>query len=509
MGFFGKHLNKQKTTENIITTEGFFIGSSEAEGEINNSRITLDEVFSDYLGVLNEVNHEKFIITGRKGTGKSAIGAYINYISEGDANLFCSFIRKNDIDIEQIIQNCKEQSLVIQNQLLFKWIILTKILSLISQNQNIQSLREYEHLKKFLERNRGFIDIKNNEIVEVIKETGAKVEIEYFKRLFRAALNQDIRIKESKADFYKLIPSLQDVILKLIEKDSDNKYVIIFDDLDINFSINSKENINTLIELIRIAKEYNNEIFGKSGAVKIILLLRDDIVKSLLQSADLAKILASYEVSIKWYEDIYRNSEDNTKLKQFINSRIKRNLELNNIPIINGNPWATLINEKEIESYNKTSFKYIIDHTFYRPRDLILLFKDLSSMKLKIPLSKNDIHNLIGKYSHEIIKELYNELSILYKKDEIENIFEAIEVLSNGYRPSFTYQELIDELNKHKLKEPHSIIETIFEYSLIGNIDDDENVTFKYREKGLLNYKINKKLSLIPHYILKVYFKQS
>lgn len=130
-------------------------------------------------------------------------------------------------------------------------------------------------------------------------------------------------------------------------------------------------------------------------------------------------------------------------------------------------------------------------------------------MKLKIPLSKNDIHNLIGKYSHEIIKELYNELSILYKKDEIENIFEAIEVLSNGYRPSFTYQELIDELNKHKLKEPHSIIETIFEYSLIGNIDDDENVTFKYREKGLLNYKINKKLSLIPHYILKVYFKQS
>ena len=79
MGFFGKHLNKQKTTENIRTTEGFFIGSSEAEGEINNSRITLDEVFSDYLGVLNEVNHEKFIITGRKGTGKSAIGAYINY----------------------------------------------------------------------------------------------------------------------------------------------------------------------------------------------------------------------------------------------------------------------------------------------------------------------------------------------------------------------------------------------------------------------------------------------
>lgn len=507
MGFFDKHLKSEENKS--LTTKDFYIGSSEAEAEVSNARITLDEVFDDYLGIMKEINHEKFIVTGRKGTGKSAIGAHIQYRASQDANLFSAFIRKNDVDIEKIVQISKDANFIIQNQLLFKWIILTKILSLIAENENIKSTKEYTHLSKFIERNRGFIDIKNNEIVETIKESGISIQTEYFKRLFSAVLNKEIKIKESKAEFYKLIPNLQEVILKLLEQDQDNKYVLIFDDLDIGFSSKSATNIETLTELIRIAKEFNNEIFGaKGGNVKIILLLRDDIVKYLIHNADTAKIFASYEVTIKWYEDIYRYNESNIKLKQFIEDRLKRNFERLNIDVKNG-IWETFVDESEFLGTSKTCFKYIIDHTFYRPRDIILLFKNISSAEYPLPLSKNNINQLIGIYSNEVLKELYNELSVSFSKDEVDKIFGAMEELSSTYKPIFSYEELYDSLKNKGLENPDQIIEIIYDYSLIGNQDNNENVNFKYREKGLQISKLDKSQSLIPHYILKVYFKQN
>lgn len=58
-----------------LTTENLFLGNPEAESEGNNkSKIKLDDIFEDYLKVLPEIETEKFIVTGRKGSGKSAIG---------------------------------------------------------------------------------------------------------------------------------------------------------------------------------------------------------------------------------------------------------------------------------------------------------------------------------------------------------------------------------------------------------------------------------------------------
>lgn len=511
MGFFDK--KSRRNSDSNVTTKGFYIGSSEAEAEVSNAKITLDEVFEDYLGIIDELKYEKFIVTGRKGTGKSAIGAAIKLEADNTPNAFCTFVRKNDINIEQIVQVAKDTNIELQNQLLFKWVILTKLLCLIADNQNIQKLKEFQHLSKFIAKNRGFIDICNHEIIETIKEHGIRVNLEYFKRLFTAVCGKDIKIKEQKPEFYKLLPNLQDVIVKLIDKDPDNSYVIIFDDLDIGFSSKSESNINNLIDLIRITKEFNNEIFGiYKGRVKIILLLRDDICKHLIHSADTAKLFSSYEVVIKWYEDIHRNNELKIKLKQFIVNRLKKNFEYLKIPITKNDVWASFVNEDEFQEYgygynNKTSFKYLIDHTFYRPRDIILLFKDISSKNYSLPLSKNNINDLIGNYSQDIIKELYNEMSIAFTKNEIDRIFGVLENLSKLQKPLFSYNEIEKALLNQSLVNASEIIDTLFDYSLIGNQDEEGNVTFKYREKGMDFYSVNKNQNFIPHYILKVYFK--
>ena len=95
----------------------------------------------------------------------------------------------------------------------------------------------------------------------------------------------------------------------------------------------------------------------------------------------MAKVFSSYSISLMWFDhELYKKGENLTMLKQFIDNRIKFALNKEEIDF-EGNPWDFLFEKSS--SYNDSSFKYVIDHTFQTPRDLILFMQDLSSHSLK------------------------------------------------------------------------------------------------------------------------------
>lgn len=66
---------RQLAQNNKIDNEMLFLGSPEAEAEaeaLPNSQIPLSSVYDDYSNLVAELQYEKFIILGRKGSGKSA-----------------------------------------------------------------------------------------------------------------------------------------------------------------------------------------------------------------------------------------------------------------------------------------------------------------------------------------------------------------------------------------------------------------------------------------------------
>lgn len=513
MGVFDRFIQKKASPKSCRTTEGFNIGVAEAEGEANNSKITLSEVFEDFLDVIDQINNEKFIVLGRKGSGKSAIGEHICNIASSDANIFAKFIRRTEIDIEQIVQIGINEGERIEQEMLFKWVILTQILSLIVQNQNLCNVKDMSNLKKFLDKNRGFVNIEKHEIKEIIHERGINVNLEYFKRFYTALFNKKVAIKEEKAAFFKLIPYLEETISKILIKDSENSYILIFDDLDIGY-YKSETDILTLSELLRIAKYYNNEFFGRNQLnSKIVVLLRNDIAKHLCYNADTAKIFASYAIELNWYEEMYRTQEDRLKLKQFINKRIACNFEKNGLEYIKDKPWESFVNEQEFVSFDsmgntKSSFKYVIEHTFFRPRDLILFFKDIDRYKFPIPISRSNINNLIGRFANQIMLEIQNELTAVFSEKEINITINVLRAYRN--KKHFTYESLRTDLENCGLKDnAYNIIDELFFYSLIGNINNHGDVSFKFREKGGDICKINPNENLILHYILRVYFKNN
>lgn len=496
------------------TTENLFFGNPEAESEGNNkAKIKLDDVFHDYLKVLPEIETEKFIVTGRKGSGKSAIGQVLFKRAKNNANEFCEYIQKSDIDLEEIVQFSEKSGELIQKELLFKWIILTRLLKLIVENQAVQDLKEIKLIKHFLEKNTGFIRIDKYEIKEVLQTTGVEVLIEKLMHFFTFKKTKETRLTGSKAPFYKLIPHLEEVVLSILKSNEDkyqgNKYQIIFDDLDIEFKSENSKSVETVLNLIRIAKNYNNNLFSDNEIdAKIIILLRDDISDILIKkSADMAKVFSSYSISLMWFDhELYKKGENLTMLKQFIDNRIDFGLKKCNIPL-EDNPWDFLFEKSD--NYNESSFKYVIDHTFQTPRDLILFMQDINKYRFQIPLQFQDVNMLIGNYSNKAKGEIENALAIHFDIKEIDKIFQLLRNLSQ--RNEFSFDDFEREYNPLQIEiNPSRCCELLFDYSIIGNKNQYNNmVFFKHRENNEIHYNIDFNKCFVIHRMLTIYFKNT
>lgn len=97
-----------------------------------------------------------------------------------------------------------------------------------------------------------------------------------------------------------------------------------------------------------MANYFNVDFFARNGIdSKVFVLLRSDIAKSILYTADMGKLLNSYSVELNWFEDIYRGDETKSFLRQFINKRISVNYNKLGYKINDkSDPWTSFVDEK-------------------------------------------------------------------------------------------------------------------------------------------------------------------
>lgn len=467
-----------------------FLGSPEAEAESNdNARIPLIDVYEDFHGLLEGLSHEKFIVTGRKGSGKSALGEYVYIQSLGEPNSFCRFIRKSEFDLETVVQLGESVGIPVDRDSLFRWIIYTNILEMLVKNPAIENNKDYSLLQQFLRKNSGYIKINEFEIKQLIEKQGLSVNTENFARFFRTKFSKDIEIKSERAPYYKLLPHLEELIIILLESEDNiinkNSYALFFDDLDVGFSTENPSSVDSVMSLIRTCRYINNEVFGKRNLkAKAIILLRDDIEAYLAtRYADSAKIFSSYTARIDWYQEAYASSqqdENELNLKKFINKRISYAFKKAKLQFNSADPWSSLVNYSDKTNTDKSSFKYVVSQTLFRPRDLLLFFLPLDSGQYPIPLNYNDISILANHYAEELAREIKNELSSFYTQIQIETIFKALGEISKSNSRSFEGAISLIRDNCKDLNEK-SVLEFLFDRSIIGMVDQKNWYTFKCR----------------------------
>lgn len=484
MGIFEKL--KHKAERNPRSTRGFYFGATEAEGE-NIEGQSLTDYFEDYLDILSELKNGRFIFVGRKGVGKSAIAKFIKDTSEITDASYAKLIRVNDFDLEKNIQIDLAED-TNKEKLIFEWLILVNIVKLIVSHKCGQYTIEYDKLQKFLDINAGVVNIDRYEVVESTKNKGGEVSFGNLLHVFGGVFKNYFDVKTNKAEFYKLIPPLRDIVKIMLDYpvNKDLEFWILFDDLDINFNVKSEKDNFKLMELIRISKFYNNEVF-KNNKARILIFLRDDIRDKLAPKyEDSAKIFNTYQIPLYWYDHrLYSgNSEDLIPLKKLANRRIELNFKKHEIPF-GSDPWQTLFAD---ENYNgtdypkKTSFKYILDFTFYRPRDLITFLNTMTSESCEFPLDKKAVKSLLQKYIEVNINEIKSELKLFFNDDESRKIFNELfpKIITSANCKSENVLNFLDSLGLSI--DSQSAFDILTNYSLIIFMDISGSLYFNYRD---------------------------
>lgn len=472
-----KSLFDHKSNKKVFDTDGFYIGLPEAEAEAKDTnKIEFIDFYMDYLEISDQIDSGKFIIIGRKGSGKSAFAAYLKKKTLDSYNTYVDFVTRTDILItNKIIEHENE----INPSIFFEWVILLKIVKYIIYFENIFDDGIVRKLKNFYSINSGFLDILSYDTKKILSSDEILVNAGPITALYNILFHykkENEKFSE-KAPFFKLIPSLKEIVKKAIELCSNEiEFYMFVDDIDIDFKSYNKNTVSLVAELIRVAKEYNNLL--EHLGIKIIILIRDDILHYInTNSADMSKIIQSYGFFLEWYDyQLFSRDLDSLPLKCLIDRRIDKNLRLKKINT--RYPWSTMLGDD-----NYSFFKKLIDITFARPRDLILFFKTVPSLKMSFPITDAGKKKLIYNYTNAMIGELKNEFYNFYHPEQVELLFKTIKKLS---RKIMTKDELRKALDDVRFKgDSEGAIENLFDRSIIGHFFKEKGyVSFKYRQQN-------------------------
>lgn len=506
MGFFDRNPTKKA----IPTTEGFYFGKSESEGESSYKKSS-NTLFDDYLDILPKIGEGCFIITGRKGSGKSAIAKYIYDNATSEDCMFCEIVKSDSIILERRIQQSPDQPEKLVS--FFQWLILVKLVKLILESKNGNYTPELKAINNFVRNNRGIVEIDKFSVAEVTTMSKQEVNLGALSMvpLFKTILDRIIGKRMEKAPYYRLLPALKEIVYKVLDFEVFHNYnfVVIFDDLDIGFKTDTIQDKQSLMELIRTAKEFNND-FKEKGNTKILILLRDDIKKVLEGfAADASKIFSSYEVELKWYDG---KNENETRLRKFVNRRIEFCFQQQGLKYLAYDSWQSLFKDNEGcygRDYNgneKTAFKYILDYTFFRPRDFILFLKNVGEDKYYYPINALNISELLQKYSINNVSEIKSELAIHYTQDQIKEIFNILRSMSYSQNNGLGKTELLKRLEDKNFDI--ETFRTLIDYYLIIPFDSNTGKYYiGYRYSDPSDYDINKdNISYKLHKCIYAYF---
>lgn len=449
------------------------IGFADGEREANN--LDFENLFYTGNKKYEQImQRHKFIISGRKGTGKTILTKYFQKMNDTGRTIV-SYSKLNEISLHEYIDietpNINEDvRILFQEFYIYKQFVMTILDNKLSifrffkgektpfrLKKYIGYLSTYNKLKKLYKERYPDGAYKEEEVktIQKIVESSTATAKANIKVSLEGGLNETSELSKEILHKKKNFAEQNDQIKKLVFKIL--KYIdiiIMIDDLD---EIRLKD-IDHLIEFLICltikVNEINAQLAEISKKSKCILLLRSDIIDMFSsRNSNIQKILSDSNVELQWYKDI-----SGDEISDMIMYKIKMSSSDNTIKTLE----LKEIRSKLFPSTDaKTdSFIYMLNRTFGRPRDFITYINTVidqspNSDKFSIQVLKESE----AVYSSKFYNELKNEMSLSLNKNtinEIEKLFRSF-----GKR-NFKYPEL-----------KSYYLENIDQYS---NIDDLDNL---------------------------------
>lgn len=430
----------------------------------------LEECFEEHQAFKEIIGFEKFLVIGKKGSGKTAI--FRKLLKSESYNIFCEGACLTDYpwyhhevqaktgvpDHEKFIQSWKYLILIVISRVL------------INKDNSIPNCESKLAVEKFLKDTYGSVKGDITNIFTPNKKLKFKSLLAF--KVGGTEITFDMPFEQIEMrDLPKVVQDVNKVLLHHVIEclNPNNSYYICFDELDYSFNKQDKNYINSIVGLIRAAKDFNLQAKEAGKKINICVFLRDDIY-DLLDFEDKRKITQNFVSRIEW--DTERAT---STLKELMKKRFTAVLRETDEEVIN---WESVFDESETINGKMLKYDYLKELTCLRPRDMIDLCNQIlekyKSRKSSDSSGKNmfinmDITDSKGNYSNNLFEEFKDEIH-----KHIPNYKDHIEVLKKVGKSKFLFEEFIESYKELENKladelECKTVLEDLFTFSLIGN----------------------------------------
>ena len=530
--------------------KGQKIGSLSAEADN-----LLKEAFVDvgYLDLLLDVNDPRFLVIGRTGSGKTAllkmIEDRVEHISRIDPeDLSMQYLHSNSIlnliadlgvhldiffkylwrhicilELIKIRYKDSKESKVNLLQLLFtdEKKVEQHALRYLAEHGDHYWITADTHIKNFTTE----LETKVTEDAEIgakvktaLANLSAKIGSSNEQFLKEGVMGEVINRTQSIVNDYQ-IAALNEIMNRLSSKsfkDGKNRYYIIIDDLDKNWMPNDRFYIVLIKSLLYTVRELNQKMNG----VKIIIALRTNIYYRIFKKSQLSEPQRE-----KWADVIVDLHWEKEELIQLVNRRLSSVLrdQYTNEP-----PELEDILPHPKKKIGTNAFDYILDRTFYRPRDVIefinLAIEEnelnvnliwTSILKAELEYSKNRLNSILDEWRDSFYgipstfvflikypaKFRFNEIS----DDDVLKIFEYRELNKCNWLFGLytSYCNDVRGLESIKLE----ILNVLYLTGIIGMKYKNEGLRFSYSKPIDLNAMAQDEIKDISFVVHKMFWK--
>ena len=425
----------------------------------------LKDCFRDHPAYIEAKEHRRFLIVGRKGSGKTAI--FRRLITDEQHNQLAFGHSFDDYpwhhhDLQGQVGVPDERRFLHSWSYLIN-MSLTRLLLNRDQSQPWaeSALPPLEDLERFVVDSYG----TREPDVRQLFSPSRKLKLKGKLKLGLVELDSEgIPVPELPVHIAEVNQVVSEAVVESLNPDI--HYYVCFDELDLGFEPDNPKYHRRLIGLILAARSMNMAAKDRGKSLTVAVFLRDDIY-SLLKFEDKNKTTEGDLVSVFWTDS---DTPGSLTLRNLMERRFAQVAGEGETTVA----WADVFDESKQMPGRQEKYQHICDRTFLRPRDMIKFCNEIAvaqegrNGKTGQLFENEDLSQARERYSTYLLKELEDEIH-----KHVPHYREYLNVLRRIGSLQFTRTRFLEECKgapafNELSVSPDEALQDLFDFSVIG-----------------------------------------
>ncbi len=412
-------------------------------------------------------------VVGRKGSGKTAIAEHFR--SQTDAKTFARKLSFKNFPFNELYKlDDKSFTKPSQYTSVWKYIIYTTVLEMMSKNQNLPANIVKELSDHFL------LDTEKTLAASVRRITDRSGGENFFGAGAQAGAKS--AVVSNDTPWYARVMSMENIINEYCD---DSKYFVIFDELDEDYK-----------DALRIERDSNTEryfelltgLFKATADVRAVFRREKSIFPMVFLREDIYDQIRDNDKN-KWNDSVVRLNWSEGDLERLSAYRISRALSAEGSILAPQEAFHRLFQHEIVQwgsrkRQKRATFRHILASTLMRPRDVVSYIREAAREAQDLgaeTVSREALTAAELGYSMRFRQEFVDEIASI-----IPNIEQIFDMLSQIRKPILP----VGALRQHFEKEGgaknfgvefESMCDILFHFSVLGNEPHPGNKIFKYQ----------------------------